>query len=228
MPPGKLQHSRERQTAAGGPVVPTFCLTLPDGMSLTSVVLEGIGSNGRLLTGPSAPPWRQSTPGGKAKSNRTPEVSTSQFREHLLNPSEFNVKGTQDTAIKDVDKVKENTTSNPDFKLNTTPSMKSESHGSDSTAKGNLWGKVKGLKTGMRRTTAVLTAFRPKLGRFYGISRLVVPLAGWKTQVSFCFCCCCYCCFLLLLLLLLLFLLFLLLFSLLMLLFLLSLLLSAT
>ncbi|RUS83663.1 hypothetical protein EGW08_008569 [Elysia chlorotica] len=170
--------------AKSGPVIPKLCLTLPDGMSLTSVVLESIGSNGCLLTGPASLPWRKPRPGGAS-----------------LNPRSATLDGRSAGGVRTklstdyVDNANEDSNPTPNGMLNMVSALKPGSYESGSSSKaashgGSLWGKVRGVSTSsqsetsrrMSKTAAVLTAIRPRRGMFHRVSRLAVPLSRLGAQ----------------------------------------------
>ncbi|GFS16142.1 hypothetical protein ElyMa_006788000 [Elysia marginata] len=204
MPTGKGHNSRGKQTKVSRPVVPTFCLTLPDGLSLTSVVLEGIGSNGRLLAGPTALPWKHKKSGGTghAQSTASGRRSKPQNDNYFLSPEELNTQKTEDKASKSLSDVKDDLSLDTVISPNRMCAMTSRLNiGGFSykglTPSGSLWAKVRGIgissqreMTARKRQPAtsvfsVLSAFRPRRGRLYGMSRLGLPLAGSKHLVCF-------------------------------------------
>ena len=209
MPLGKDLNRRGRHAKAS-PAVPTVCLTLPDGMSLTSVVLESIGSNGRLLTGPAALPWRHREPRGASRGTRKPVVKP-QHGGHLLARDEVREDGSQTRLSRDVNNAEQDLNSTTNIKLNLVSDVKHGFNEAGSSSKmgsygGSFWDKMRRLSptsgrepagrlrrlssssgsepTGrLSRTAAVLCAFRSRRGKFQRASRLTVPLAGLREQV---------------------------------------------
>ncbi|GFO38219.1 hypothetical protein PoB_006472400 [Plakobranchus ocellatus] len=205
-------HQKQKERVKMARTMPTFCLTLPDGMSLTSIVLEGIGPNGQLLTGPAAHPWRHKSQRGTIVPNMpsvtNPKSILKDKRQH--SSGDDSSADVRDIQLKIPGSVKfiSNELQHSDAKANrsflsispdksTALSVKSSGSSSvlnssyASFQKGGFWSKIKRYNAsqdrGWRsREFAVIAAFQR--GRHSASSgRLVMPAASSKLQVIFIF-----------------------------------------